>query len=76
MRKKDKPLEAKRLMLLSEILKRHPGGLWIRELARRAKLHSETARRIIESHPDTFLNYADFTKYKVNLRIIKLKKRF
>lgn len=76
MRKKDKSLEEKRLLLLSEILKRHPGGLWIRELARRAKLHSETTRRIIASHPDNFLNYADFTKYRVNLRIIKLKRRF
>ena len=54
-------------------LKQFPGGLWVRELARRTKLHMEVVRRIILKHPDVFQNYADFTNYNINLKIIKLR---
>lgn len=55
------------------VLKQHPGGLWIRELARRSSLHMEVVRRLISRHPSVFQNYADFTGYNINLKIIKLK---
>ena len=46
----------------------------MRELARQAGLHSETVRRIVISHPKIFTEYADFTKYGIKLKIVKLKK--
>lgn len=74
MRKKDKMMESKRLGRLVNALRENPGGLWMRELARRTSLHSETARRIVSGHPEVFMEYADFTRYGVNLKIVKLKK--
>ncbi|MEA3229409.1 MAG: hypothetical protein U9P44_00695 [archaeon] len=65
--------ERKDLLKIIEILKKHPGGLWIRELSRQADLHMEIARRLIQKHPQIFEEYADFTPYKINLKIIKLK---
>lgn len=53
-------------------LKMNPGGLWVRELARRCGIHMETARRIIVRFPNIFREYADFTAYKINLKIIAL----
>ncbi|MCK5233362.1 MAG: hypothetical protein KAJ91_00950 [Candidatus Aenigmarchaeota archaeon] len=74
MRKKDTDTEARRLAKIVSILQRTPGGLWVRELARQAGLHSETTRRIVISHPKIFTEYADFTKYGIKLKIVKLKK--
>lgn len=74
MRKKDVTLEARRLAKMVSVLQRTPGGLWMRELARQASLHSETVRRIVISHPKIFTEYADFTKYGIRLKIVKLKK--
>ncbi|MEA3343361.1 MAG: hypothetical protein U9Q92_04285 [archaeon] len=53
-------------------LRTNPGGLWVREIARRCGIHMETARRIIERHPQIFREYADFTAYRINLKIIAL----
>ncbi len=53
-------------------LRNNPGGLWVREIARRCGIHMETARRIIERHPLIFRKYADFTAYRINLKIIAL----
>ena len=44
----------------------------MREIARRTGIHMETARRLIERHPQIFREYADFTAYRINLKIIKL----
>ena len=53
-------------------LRANPGGLWVREIARRTGIHMETARRLIDRHPQVFREYADFTAYRINLKIIKL----
>ena len=67
--------ELQNLAKLVKILRIHPGGLWVRELARQGSLHMETVRRLIKKHPCIFMEYADFTSYKINLKIIKLKDR-
>lgn len=64
---------AQNIIKVVNVLRMHAGGLWIRELARRCDLHMETVRRIIEAHPMLFADYADFTQYKVNFKILKLK---
>ena len=53
-------------------LRFHAGGLWIREIARQTNLHMETVRRLIDKHPQVFSEYADFTSYKINLKIVRL----
>jgi len=57
------------------VLKKHPYGLWIREIARQAGLHMEQVRRIVQSYPEIFEEYADFTNYKINLKIVRLRKK-
>lgn len=70
--KRDK--NRQRLALIVNILNAHPGGLWIRELARRTGLHMETVRRLLGKNSHVFMEYADFTRYGINLKIIKLRK--
>ncbi|MBW6451268.1 MAG: hypothetical protein K0B02_00875 [DPANN group archaeon] len=65
--------EFKNLLIVFNVLKQHPGGLWIREISRRGKLHMEVVRRIIAKHATLFENYADFTGYNINLKIFKLR---
>ena len=65
--------ERKNLLKLIDILRANQGGLWIRELSRQADIHMETARRLIQKYPQVFEDYADFTAYKINLKLIKLK---
>ncbi len=65
--------ERKNLIKIIKILKDNPTGLWIRELARQSKLHMETTRRLIQKYPQIFEEYADFTPYRINLKLIKLK---
>ncbi|NOQ56057.1 MAG: hypothetical protein GQ477_04600 [Nanohaloarchaea archaeon] len=65
--------ERKNIVKIIKIMKENPTGLWIRELARQSKLHMETARRIIQKYPELFEEYADFTPYRINLKLIKLK---
>ncbi len=65
--------ERKNLLKLIDILRANPNGLWIRELSRQASIHMETARRLIQKYPQVFEDYADFTAYKINLKLIKLK---
>jgi DNA-binding IclR family transcriptional regulator len=64
---------SKELKKIISILNKTPNGLWIREIARQSKLHSETVRRLIIKYPQIFIEYADFTPYKINLKLIKLK---
>lgn len=66
--------ERARLAAMVRVLKAHPTGLWIRELARRTGLHMETVRRLVKKYPNTFVEYADFTKYGINLKIVKLRR--
>lgn len=73
MRKKDRALESKRVSRIVSALRENPGGLWMREIARRTSMHPETARRLVVAHPELFAEYADFTRYGVNLKIVKLK---
>ena len=65
--------ERKNLLKLIDILRANPNGLWIRELSRQANIHMEIARRLIQKYPQIFEDYADFTAYKINLKLIKLK---
>ncbi len=58
-----------------EVLREHPYGLWIREIARRTGLHMEQVRRVITSYPQLFEEYADFTSYGINLKIVRLKRK-
>lgn len=58
-----------------EVLREHPYGLWIREIARRTGLHVEQVRRVMASYPTLFEEYADFTSYGINLKIVRLKKK-
>jgi len=72
--KRTTSLETARLSKMIHALKSNPGGLWIRELARQTGLHSETVRRLVLKHPKIFVEYADFTKYGINLKIVKLRR--
>lgn len=67
--------ERKNILKIIDILKANPNGLWIRELSRQAKLHMEVARRLIMKYPQVFEEYADFTQYKINLKLIRLKNK-
>ena len=58
-----------------EVLSEHPYGLWIREIARRAGLHMEQVRRVVSAYPQLFEEYADFTNYGINLKIVRLKRK-
>lgn len=66
--------DAKNLAKIINALKASTGGLWIREISRQTALHLETVRRLIKKYPFLFEEYADFTQYKINLKIIKLKR--
>jgi len=66
-------VEVERLRRLVTILKENPGGLWIREISRRSNLHVETVRRLLNKYSVFFEDYADFTKYNFNFKIIRLK---
>lgn len=66
--------DATNLSKLVAVLKANAGGLWIRELGRQAGLHEEVARRLIKKYPALFEEYADFTPYKIHLKIIRLKR--
>ena len=61
------------LVKIAQSLKSNPGGLWVREISRQTKLHMETVRRLITKYPQIFQEYADFTAFKINLKIIRLK---
>ncbi len=65
--------ERENIVKLIGVLKKHKGGLWIRELSRQSKLHMETVRRLIQRYPEVFEQYADFTSYRINLKLIRLK---
>ncbi len=64
--------QLKNVRKMISALRANPGGLWVRELSRRCGIHMETARRIIDRYPQIFRMYADFTAYKINLKIIAL----
>jgi DNA-binding IclR family transcriptional regulator len=64
--------EMENMVHIINALKKNPGGLWVRELSRQTKLHMETVRRIVDKYPAVFQEYADFTAYKINLKIIRL----
>ena len=55
------------------VLNNHPGGIWLREISRQTGIHIEEIRRLIALYPMLFEDYADFTPYNINLKIIKLK---
>ena len=71
---KSESREAEYASRIIKVLKKHPYGLWIREIARQAGLHMEQVRRIIGAYPEIFEEYADFTNYKINLKIVRLKR--
>lgn len=64
--------QVKNIKKMILVMKENSGGLWVRELSRRAGIHMETARRIIDRYPQIFRKYADFTAYRINLKIIVL----
>ncbi len=67
--------EVEQTSRIIRVLKKHPYGLWIREIARQAGLHMEQVRRIINRYPEIFEEYADFTDYRINLKIVRLKRK-
>ena len=71
--KKPTKKELVNLFKIIGLLKTASGGLWFREIARQTKMHMETVRRIIIKYPKIFEEYADFTSYNINLKIIRLK---
>ncbi len=71
---KVKKKEVEHASRIIRVLKKHPYGLWIREIARQAGLHMEQVRRVIITYPEIFEEYADFTNYNINLKIVRLKR--
>lgn len=67
--------ESANLTKIISLLRENAGGLWLREIARQAGMHEETVRRLLRKYPFLFEEYADFTSYKINLKIIKLKNK-
>lgn len=65
--------EMENMAKIINALKSNPGGLWVREISRQTKLHMEVVRRIVTKYKEIFQEYADFTAYKINLKIIRLK---
>jgi len=47
---REKSADDKKLKSLLRVLKEHPEGLWVRELAREAKLDKSTVSRYVEKH--------------------------
>ncbi len=68
-------VEVDHVSRIIKVLKKYPYGLWVREIARQSGLHMEQVRRVILKYPELFEEYADFTNYKINLKIIRLKKK-
>ena len=62
-----------RIKKVISLLNLHEGGLWLREISRQTGIHIEEIRRLIHLYPMLFEEYADFTPYSINLKIIKLK---
>jgi DNA-binding IclR family transcriptional regulator len=65
--------DAQNLAKIINALKTSPGGLWIREICRQTHLHFETVRRLLDRYSFLFDEYADFTQYRINLKIVRLK---
>jgi len=68
-------VEVEHASKIIKVLRKYPYGLWVREIARQSGLHMEQVRRVISKYPELFEEYADFTNYKINLKIIRLKRR-
>ncbi len=64
------------LIKMVNILKYQPAGLWIREIARQCNVHPEQVRRVILTHKEIFEEYADLTKYNINLKFVRLRKGY
>ena len=47
---REKPADDKKLKVLLCVLKQHPEGLWVIELARQARMDKSTVSRYIEKH--------------------------
>jgi hypothetical protein len=65
--------ETLELAKIVKALKENASGLWIREISRRCEIHPEIVRRLLNKYSALFEEYADFTIYKINLKIFKLK---
>lgn len=65
--------ETLQLAKIVKNLRENTSGLWIREIARRCEVHPEIVRRLLNKYSALFEEYADFTTYNINLKIIKLK---
>lgn len=46
----EKPADERKLKSLLRALRAHPEGLWVRELAREARLDKSTVSRYVERH--------------------------
>ena len=47
---REKSADEKKLKALLRVLRAHPEGLWVRELAREARLDKSTVSRYLEKH--------------------------
>ncbi len=78
MPKADKPgrpggPDPKKAMLIIKILYENPEGLWLREIAKRAKIHPSTVSHYIDTVLAPLVEDTKLGREKPILRVIKLK---
>jgi len=66
-----KPIDQNKLNKIIKILKKHPQGIWIRELARKTKLDKSLVSRYVNLYLKSKIKNVYKTKHP--FRIIKLK---
>jgi len=71
MPKKSGP-DTKKLKKIKEILKKHPQGLWIRELSRKSNIDKSTISRYISIY---MKNEIETNKIGNLIKIVRLKER-
>jgi DNA-binding MarR family transcriptional regulator len=62
---KENPADNKKLKALLRALKEHPEGLWVRELAREARLDKSTVSRYLARHLKDKVNSEFWGRNKV-----------
>ena len=65
-----KKVDIKKIKRIEEILKQNPGGLWIREIARKSGLDKSTISVYLRKHMKIEIE----SKKMGNVKLIKIKK--
>lgn len=66
--------DRKKLLKIKRILKKNPQGLWIREIARKAKLDKTTVSRYLNSYMKMDIRQISVFPYDL-VKIVKLKRK-